>query len=164
VALQPDGQILVGGNFYRLSDPQCCPLYSRNGVARLNRDGSVDQSFDPGTAANPQDVRAIAVQSDLKVVVGGGFASFNGMPRHAIARVQGDIPTTIRSIKYLPDNEVELNILNQPARIYVVEVSTNTADWTAVATNQTESCLFNYVDTNATSKTCQFYRVRQINP
>ena len=164
VALQADGKILIGGNFARLSDPQCCPLYSRNGIARLNRDGSVDQSFAPGTGTSPQDLRAIVVQPDLKVVLGGGFASFNGVASPGIARLQGDMPPMIRRITYLADNQVELSILNEPNRIYIVETSTNTIDWAPVATNLTQTSLYNFVDPNPANTTRRFYRVRQMTP
>jgi uncharacterized delta-60 repeat protein len=164
VGLQPDGQILIGGNFFRLSDPQCCPLYSRNGIARLNPDGSVDQSFVPGSGASPQDVRAIMVQPDLKIVLGGGFASIDGIALRGIARLQGDMPPMIRSISYLAGDQVELCILNQPNRISIVESSTNSIDWVPVATNLTRSSLFSFVDPTAANTPLRLYRVRQIRP
>jgi hypothetical protein len=46
VALQPDGRVLIGGTFFRLANPSCCALFARNGIARVNPDGSVDTSFD----------------------------------------------------------------------------------------------------------------------
>jgi uncharacterized delta-60 repeat protein len=67
IALQPDGKILIGGEF----------LYSNAGtrasLARLNADGSVDASFVAANGGPNGDVNALALQSDGKVVVGGGF-------------------------------------------------------------------------------------------
>jgi len=72
VAVQPDGKTLVGGQFSRMGGG--ATVY-RNHVARLNEDGSVDSSFDAG--ANDQ-VNAIAVQPDGKILIAGKFASFGG--------------------------------------------------------------------------------------
>src|SRR6187401_3317652 len=46
VVVQPDGKILIGGSFTTLS-PNGGPTVSRNGIARLNPDGTVDAAFDP---------------------------------------------------------------------------------------------------------------------
>jgi hypothetical protein len=61
----------------------------RNQVARLNSDGSVDDSFDPDGGANNQ-VECLAIQPDGKVIIGGWFTSFNGAARSRIARLNAD--------------------------------------------------------------------------
>jgi uncharacterized delta-60 repeat protein len=81
IALQPDGRILVGGNWSTEG--------THGGIARLNSDGSLDTSFDVGTGADA-DVCAIVVQDDGKVVVGGWFSAINGTARIAIARLNAD--------------------------------------------------------------------------
>src|SRR5712692_4229472 len=73
VALQPDGQVLIGGLFYAVSDTNLLV-----NVARLNPDGSIDPSFLPGRVADTGYVDAIAVQPDGKIVVGGSFYSSRG--------------------------------------------------------------------------------------
>lgn len=77
------GKILVWGSFNWIND------VSRNGIARLNTDGSVDTSFAPGTGFNSL-VESSAIQPDGKIVVGGAFSSFNGVPRRSIARLNAD--------------------------------------------------------------------------
>ncbi len=42
LVIQPDGKILIGGEFTRIGEEV------RHGIARLNTDGSVDTTFDPG--------------------------------------------------------------------------------------------------------------------
>src|SRR5690606_1606001 len=59
---------------------------SRNYIARLNDDGSLDNTFDPGTGAN-NGVNTTSIQNDGKVIIGGGFFSYNGMLRKGIARL-----------------------------------------------------------------------------
>src|ERR1039458_798831 len=44
-ALQPDGKVLIGGVFTSVDG------LSRNSIARLNSDGSVDTTFNPGSGA-----------------------------------------------------------------------------------------------------------------
>ncbi len=83
VALQPDGKVLIGGLFSTFGGT------NRNGIARLNANGSLDASFDPGTELKFFDeypyprVESIVVQSDGKVLVAGYFTNLNG---NSIAR------------------------------------------------------------------------------
>ena len=71
VAVQPDGKILVGGSFTTVGSG--ATTYQR--VVRLNTDGTIDTSF--RNPAFNNSVNALAVQSDGKIVVGGGFTSVN---------------------------------------------------------------------------------------
>ena len=69
VVVQPDGKILIGGDFTTLS-PNGGAAVTRNRIARLNPDGTLDTAFNP----NANDtVYAIAVQADGKILVGGDF-------------------------------------------------------------------------------------------
>src|SRR5687767_15139983 len=90
VVAQPDGKILIGGSFTTLS-PNGGPAVTRNRIARLNPDGTLDAAFDPN--AN-NTVHAIALQADGKIVVGGVFNgdfngpnSIGGQTRNFIARL-----------------------------------------------------------------------------
>src|SRR5207237_6910492 len=76
VAVQADGKVVIGGDFFRLADPTCCALYDRKGIARLNRDGSVDTGFDVGSGVNPTYVTALERQSDLKVLLVRTFVNY----------------------------------------------------------------------------------------
>ena len=67
VVVQPDGKILIGGDFTTLS-PNGGAAVTRNRIARLNPDGTLDTAFDPN--AN-DSVDAIAVQADGKILAGG---------------------------------------------------------------------------------------------
>ena len=83
VVLQPDGKILIGGDFTMLS-PSGGASITRNRIARLNPDGTVDSAFNPNASA---PVYTIAVQADGKILVGGHFDSIGGQSRHRIARL-----------------------------------------------------------------------------
>jgi uncharacterized delta-60 repeat protein len=81
--IQPDGKILVGGSFSKIGGT------NRNGIARLNTNGTLDTTFDPGAGADG-DVLAITLQSDAKILIGGAFTHFNGVVRNRIARLNPD--------------------------------------------------------------------------
>ncbi|MDB6139523.1 MAG: Na-Ca exchanger/integrin-beta4, partial [Verrucomicrobiaceae bacterium] len=83
MALQPDGKVLIGGNFAKVHG------VARHGVARLNSDGSLDATFDPG-AGSSVEVRALALQPDGKVIVGGDFTTFAGATHRYIARLNAN--------------------------------------------------------------------------
>ncbi len=74
LAVQPDGKILVGGQFTRLGGGGTGTT-TRNNIGRLNADGTLDASFDPGANA---PVLALAVQAGGKILVGGNFTTLGG--------------------------------------------------------------------------------------
>ncbi|MBV6405101.1 MAG: hypothetical protein GFGODING_01867 [Flavobacteriales bacterium] len=80
IALQSDGRILIGGSFTSYAGTP------RNRIARLNADGSLDATFDPGSGFD-NTVYGLAIQPDGRLIVGGDFTTFNGTPRHGIARL-----------------------------------------------------------------------------
>jgi uncharacterized delta-60 repeat protein len=82
-ALQPDGKIIIGGNFTTYNGTAI------NYIARLNADGTLDGSFNPGTGASSV-VNSTAIQSDGKIIIGGHFTSYNGTGRNYIARLNAD--------------------------------------------------------------------------
>ena len=84
VAIQGDGKLLVAGEFSKFND------INRRKVARLNADGSVDESFQSGGTGANDTVYALAVQADGKIIIGGRFSSFDGVSRSRIARLNSD--------------------------------------------------------------------------
>ena len=70
LGVQTDGKILAGGYFKWLGDAGGILRSVRNYIGRINADGSVDSTFNPG--AN-NVVNAVAVQGDGAIVVGGIF-------------------------------------------------------------------------------------------
>ena len=74
-------QFVIGGAFTAYNGTGVCYY------ARVNADGSVDSAFSTsqGSGANAP-VRAVAVQPDGKVVIGGDFTAVNGVTRNYRAR------------------------------------------------------------------------------
>jgi uncharacterized delta-60 repeat protein len=73
-AIQADGKIVVGGQFSKYNDDTSTPSY----LCRLNADGTIDTTFNYGNAGFNGYIYAIAIQSDGKILIGGGFDGYNG--------------------------------------------------------------------------------------
>jgi uncharacterized delta-60 repeat protein len=89
-AIQPDGKILVAGDFNRANGA----LRAR--IARFNPNGTLDNSFNttitngqPGTSGF-EDVNKIVLQPDGKILIGGAFAQVNGETHRFLARLNSD--------------------------------------------------------------------------
>ncbi|ESU24531.1 hypothetical protein FEDK69T_09800 [Flavobacterium enshiense DK69] len=83
VAVQPDGKILIGGDFTKYNGT------TQNHIARLNSDGTPDSSFNSGFGADSK-INSIVVQSDGKILIGGDFSYYQGVERNRIARLNFD--------------------------------------------------------------------------
>lgn len=83
MVVQPDGKILIGGSFTTYNG------VSRNSVARINSDGTLDTSFDPGTGSDYW-VRSVLLLPNGKLMVGGNFTTFNGIPCKGLVRLNSD--------------------------------------------------------------------------
>jgi uncharacterized delta-60 repeat protein len=82
IALQADGKILVTGPFVSYNGT------ARKHVARLNSNGSLDTSLDIGPTGVWNGVSyLIAVQADQKILIGGSFATVNGIAKSGICRL-----------------------------------------------------------------------------
>ena len=77
---QPDGRVLVGGNFSAFNGQPAASLI------RLLPSGSPDNTFAVGTGPN-NTVLSLLLQSNGSMVVGGTFIQFNGQARNRMARV-----------------------------------------------------------------------------
>ncbi len=85
----PNGQILVGGDFTTYGG------VSRNSIAKLNADGSLDLAFDPGVGFD-REISAMALV-DNQVIVAGGFDTYNNVARAGVAKLDletGALDTT----------------------------------------------------------------------
>ena len=83
LALQSDGKLLIGGDF---------GVYAgvpRLRIARINDDGSLDTTFDPGAGAS-NSIQSILTIADGKILIGGRFQQYDGSNRMNIAMLNSD--------------------------------------------------------------------------
>ncbi len=113
------GKIVIGGNFTIVD------TISRNGIARLNPDGTLDTSFDPGMGAT-NTVTALAIQLDGRVLVGGSFTNFNGYALNHIARLNsnGEVDTSFH-VGAGADDTVDAIVVQPDTRILVAGLFTH---------------------------------------
>jgi uncharacterized delta-60 repeat protein/gliding motility-associated-like protein len=99
--LQPDGKIIMVGDF---STYEGQPY---NGIVRINPDGSLDTSFNPGLGANDL-VWSVSLQTDSKIVITGNFTSFNGTSMNSLARLK-NCYNTFNTLNITSCNNYSLN-------------------------------------------------------
>ena len=110
VAMQSDGKIVAGGGATPFNGTPS------GQVTRFNSNGTPDTAFTTNTGSGLNaPAYSVAVQSDGKIVVGGGFTSINGATSNYLARLNPD---------GTPDTTFTSNIgsgLNAPARSVAVQ-------------------------------------------
>ncbi len=78
VAVQADGKILIGGEFTTVAG------VTRNNLARLNANGSLDTAFDPNADLG---VYTMIVEANGSIIIGGFFLQVGGLDRLNLARL-----------------------------------------------------------------------------
>jgi len=80
-----NGQVLIAGSFATVRGVTC------NNLARIGFDGAVDPFFNTGgTVGTNGLIWAMQVQSDGKILIGGGFTEARGVTVNRIARLNAD--------------------------------------------------------------------------
>lgn len=112
---QADGTILVGGRLTRMNGHPCL------GIARLGNDGALDPQFVPSSTGLKQaEAKAIAVQRDGRILIGGRFISQYGTVLHLLRlRADGSPDTTFLERSMGPNADVGLIQVQQDGRIVI---------------------------------------------
>lgn len=116
ISLQPDGKIVAGGEFLAFDN------VPRRGIARLNADGTLDTTFDPGSGFDGGwGVAFTELQPDGKILAVGSFTSFNGKPAHYIARLNsnGTLDETFSPPAGGPDDIVHTLTLQSDGKMLI---------------------------------------------
>lgn len=98
IEVQPDGKILVGGDFDEYNG------YSTNALIRLNSDGSRDTTFDIGSGVEWGNLNDILLQPDGRILIFGSFLTYNGVSMsHSAIRLlsNGNIDSTFSGAEFL---------------------------------------------------------------
>lgn len=83
IAVQPDGKVLIYGDFNRIGGT------IKNNFARINSDGTLDPTFDAGSGFDvvPAEINA---QADGKILAIGDFTSYDGTSVSRFVRLNSD--------------------------------------------------------------------------
>jgi uncharacterized delta-60 repeat protein len=95
IALQADGKILVGGNFFSGTATR---------FARLVPNGAMDEVFNANTGSSVTSLQnrvpyALLVQPDGHILLGGNFIEYAGVARSRIVRVFGSNVTSVAEVQ-----------------------------------------------------------------
>ncbi|TPG64577.1 FG-GAP-like repeat-containing protein [Hymenobacter nivis] len=125
VAVQPDGKVLVGGEFdgFRTA--------AANFLIRLNADGSRDNSFAVGQGPNA-NVYSVAVQADGQVLAGGFFTAYQGAAANSLVRLTAsgtpnNTPTPVggASFSFAPGSSTTNPLVTSTPGTYTATASLN---------------------------------------
>jgi uncharacterized delta-60 repeat protein len=84
VDIQSGGKIIVGGNFTTYDNQEV------RYITRLLPDGSLDATFNPGGIGPGNKVTSVKVLDDDKILIGGGFGSYNNQSCQGFIRLNPD--------------------------------------------------------------------------
>ncbi len=106
LAVQTDGKILIGGYFSMVGG------VSKNYIARLNADGTLDTSF--STTVN-SPVNGICLLDDGRILIGGTFTTVNSATHNGLAKLNSnggvqsfapDFNANVNCLASLPDGKI----------------------------------------------------------
>lgn len=138
LALQPDGAVLIGGDFTTVQANNATTAVARNRLARLNADGSLDFNFNPdvngaitGLAARPDGTVLISgaftgLQTNGSIVVGGSFATIGGVAARNLAALNND-GSVNTSFQPRPDGAVNALLMQPDGKLVAGGAFTNIA-------------------------------------
>ena len=127
ILLQPDGKIVLGGQFSFFNG------ISYNRMVRLNTDGSVDSGFSIGVGFD-KNVFSVALQSDNKIIVGGTFTSYKSVPTKRLLRLNSDgsLDTSFATGLGFSNGEIRAIVIQPDDRLLIGGTFSGTYNGTAV--------------------------------
>ena len=150
MTLEGDGRILIAGEFMTVGG------LSRPRVARLKADGSVDETFDPGTGPNAP-VYGMALLPDGDIVIIGSFTSVDGVARPQIARLKTYV-LRFEPPERRPGGHIRLVLHGQPATRFILQTSADLQNWRPLRTNSFITTMSEFTETNTLLGVSRFYR------
>ncbi|MBW7845892.1 MAG: T9SS type A sorting domain-containing protein, partial [Bacteroidia bacterium] len=114
IIILEDNKIIIGGKFSKYNN------ISRNGIVRINSDGSIDNNFLIGTGIHFTNggIKALSIQEDGKILAGGLFDKYNNFQQSGIIRINNQ--TTSTGISTIMSSS-KLNIYPNPTtgKVYI---------------------------------------------
>ena len=159
IVQQRDAKLILGGSFTQVGG------VVRRGIARVNTNGTVDTSFDPGIWFNTaeQHVLRLALQPDERIMVLTELLGNNAI----LVRLHGDQKPFFLSdvIPYYRSREGNMNLVftANENRGFVVEATSTLSppDWREISVRRFGTSNDTIGVTDAAGFPKRFYRVRQ---
>ncbi len=154
----PNEQLLVAGGFTTIRGAE------RRFVALLNRDGTLDESFDLGHGAGDH-VWTMAACGDGSLYLGGAFKTFNGQLAPYLARLR--LPQIAGSFARVAESSVgqfSAEILGLPGARYEIESSANLQDWSPAGEVHVDGLGNSKEFTAPSSDNARFFRLKSPMP
>ncbi len=100
IVVQPNGKIVIIGSFSTVAGQ------TKTNIAQLNADGTLDASFQNPTITYAFNgyIADVVLQTDGKILLGGGFSAINNQPHNSIVRLNTDGTLDATLQNGLPDN------------------------------------------------------------
>jgi uncharacterized delta-60 repeat protein len=154
IVLQED-KILIAGNFSTYNGT------SRSKIARLNANGSLETSFNPGTGIGGSSpyLLSVATQPDGRILIGGNFSTYNGVTLSNFIRLNYDgtrdtsfyarVDNTVRAILLQSDNKILLGgdfpsyatrLLNHIEPCYTLTTTASPPAGGSIVVNKAPNC------------------------
>jgi len=105
-----------------------------------------------------EETERLTTHRSCRLIVGGGFTSFGGVPRRGLTRLRSDHAPRFVSAMTAANDGSRLSLNCLPGRTYLIERSEDLKAWLPWHTNQAACFLLNIEDTDRTRSLNPLYR------
>ena len=100
-----NGQTLIVGVFSTVNG------FTQGKISRINMDGTLDTNFNANNVGADQSITTIKMAANGKMLIGGGFTTFNTVSKNRMARLNADASVD-NSFNYTQTNNGNINTIN----------------------------------------------------
>ncbi len=128
--LLTNGQTIAVGSFGSYAG------VPRSGIVRINSNGSIDPSFDPGLGAD-STIMDVAPLPGNRLAIGGSFRRFAGFPRYgfAILSSDGQLITRAGFESFAVSSTLQFGLRVEPEKSFELLASSDLMNWQVLYSN-----------------------------
>jgi hypothetical protein len=133
----------------------------RNCLVRINPNGSIDPTFDPGIGPD-STVMDIAELSGNQFAIGGAFKTFNGFPRYGFAILDstGKLVSRLGFESFSVKTNLQFGLAVEPSVAFQLQSSPDLLSWQNIYSNSIQQSFTN-LELPLPTASNQFYRLVQ---
>lgn len=150
---QSGGKTILAGNFTKFNE------LSVGHIVRMDADGEIDTTFNPGGAGANGDIATVLVLPDDKILIGGQFTQYNGTAKSGLALLNADgtlytaftmnANNVVRKLKFVAGGKIlvagSFSTLGGQSRLKIARLKSDLTLDNAVA-SQSFSNLYDFVE------------------